>query len=500
MVMMQSRFKALLTKLGLGSLRSRILLSITGVSTVAMLLLVLALVRSFQLGFVGYLEQLALQQMRDSAVVLAQRYANNGDWKDLRGRDDLLVQAMMSPGDDNAAARNFPGAEGGAPVMSFGLPRSAEGFPSMTFPPMPAKIPGIPFLLVDDHYQPVAGNIEIERDASSVPILVDGIERGHLLFAAPPTASGHFEAQFVAQQRERAGQILLVMLLLSVPIAWLLSQYLLAPIAALVQGAKRLAAGNYDVRLATRGDELGALADEFNRLAQSLAQSQSARQRWMADIAHELRTPIATFSGELQALHDGVRSFSAETLQALLQDNARLTNLVEDLYQLSLSDEGALDYRFEVFDLCDLLRDAHANSHARLADQGISLTYELPDSPCLVRGDYRRMAQLMSNLLGNVQRYTDAPGRARVTLQNNTDSYALSIADSAPGVPDEALLRLFDRLYRVDSARSRTYGGAGLGLSIVRSIVDAHQGKIDARHALDGGLEVMIQLPRASYE
>jgi two-component system, OmpR family, sensor histidine kinase BaeS len=249
------------------------------------------------------------------------------------------------------------------------------------------------------------------------------------------------------------------------------------------------------VLLTTRSDELGALATEFNRLAQALAQSRKARQQWVADIAHELRTPIATFNGELQALSDGVRDFSPETLQTLLQDSARLGNLVEDLYQLSLSDEGALDYRFEIFDLRDLLRDALAFSQARLADQGIVLTDKLPNEVCLLRGDYRRMAQLMSNLLGNVARYTDAPGQACIVLRKQNSELWLSVADSAPGVPDEALPRLFERLYRVDSIRSRSHGGAGLGLSIVRSIVDAHQGQISAQHSSNGGLEVCITNP-----
>jgi two-component system, OmpR family, sensor histidine kinase BaeS len=490
--------KSSITKWRFGRLQNRIMFAVLSLTVAAMLLLVVALTRSFQYGFSSFLNELALLQIRDSVSTLARRYQEHQSWDWIRGRDDLLVHAIFGESVPKMVTIPLPAD----PFANQRLEqRPSPGAPNFTSHSMPLapRIAGIPFLLLDQNAQPVAGNPQISRQASSVSVIVNGIEQGRVLFQAPPEfSSGGLEQQFVSQQSRRAWSILLVITILATLVAWLSSRYLFAPIEALIQGAKRLAAGHYEVQLVTRSDELGALATEFNRLAQALAKSRKARQQWVADIAHELRTPIAGFNGELQALSDGVRQFTPETLQALLQDSARLGNMVEDLYQLSLSDEGALDYQFEVFDLRDLVRDTQVFSEARLADQGISLSFELPNEACLLRGDYRRMAQLMSNLLGNVLRYTDVPGRAHMSLRNNNDSLILSIADSAPGVPDAALPHLFERLYRVDSVRARSHGGAGLGLSIVRSIVDAHQGKISAAHACDGGLEVVIQLPRVN--
>ena len=196
-----------------------------------------------------------------------------------------------------------------------------------------------------------------------------------------------------------------------------------------------LAAGDYAQRVATdRCDELGALARDFNRPGRDLEQNRNARRQWGADIAHELRTPLAILRGEIDALHDGVRAPTPQALASLQAECQRLATLVDDLYQLSLADAGALDYRFERLDLAALARDTVALQAGAFGAAGPGWKVEAPAS-APVRADARRLAQLLDNLLGNARRYTDAPGRVLVLrVAASAAEVVLSVDDTAPGV------------------------------------------------------------------
>ncbi|WP_412731084.1 ATP-binding protein [Dyella aluminiiresistens] len=299
-----------------------------------------------------------------------------------------------------------------------------------------------------------------------------------------------------AQRRTvlRAGAAALLLALL---LAWIFARTLLAPLSALTAGTRALAAGDYARRVkAGRRDELGRLAEDFNRLAATLEGHREARRQWGVDIAHELRTPLGVLRGEIQALQDGVRRPDRAALDSLEAECERLASLVEDLYQLTLADAGALEYRYETFDLAARVRDAVARKQPAFHDAGLRLTAE-GLGVFSVRGDPRRLGQLLDNLLANALRYTDAPGQVRVSLTGHGAGCCLRVDDSAPGVPATALPRLFDRLYRVDASRSRVHGGAGLGLAIAAAIVAAHEGHIEARASPLGGLRVEIHLPGA---
>ena len=249
------------------------------------------------------------------------------------------------------------------------------------------------------------------------------------------------------------------------------------------------------VRIGKRYEEVGALAKDFNRLADALERNQQARRDWGADIAHELRTPLSILRGEIQALQDGVRPVSAEALASLQSECDRLTALVGDLYQLALSDAGALEYRFVEMDLGAVVMDA-ADEHRRaLTDAGLTLAIESLPTSMKVRGDEQRLSQMLGNLLVNARRYTDVPGTIRIRAAREGKSWNLCIEDSPPGVPTNLLPKLFDRLFRVETSRSRAAGGAGLGLAICRNIVEAHGGKIEAGVSALGGLAITVSLP-----
>ena len=225
-----------------------------------------------------------------------------------------------------------------------------------------------------------------------------------------------------------------------------------------------------------------------------LAQNTTARQRWFADISHELRTPLAVLSGEIDAVLDGVRPLDRERIVSLQQEVLHLQRLVDDLYVLARADLGALHYRKHAFDLATLLRERVDAAQPGFAQAGLAVDAQLPESLEFV-GDEDRLQQLVDNLLANSRRYTAAGGTVRIALAVRGRHAELVVEDSAPGVPEAALPRLFDHLFRVDAARSRAAGGAGLGLAIGKRIVEAHGGRVAATHSALGGLRVTVSLP-----
>ena len=304
-------------------------------------------------------------------------------------------------------------------------------------------------------------------------------------------------AQFSARHDRALAIIGALAILVSVLVAFVLTRNLLHPIRRLTDGAQRLTAGAFDSRIdVTSGDELGQLAEDFNTLARTLEANEQARRQWIADISHELRTPLAVLRGEIEALQDGVREPGPQRLRSLHAEVLSLGKLVDDLYELSLSDIGALSYHKEDINLAEVIRDVVDGFRQRFAEKGIELLFDAQHAPhARVFADAGRLEQLFNNLLENSLRYTDAGGETRIFLEPEKDRVFIQLQDSLPGVPAEMLPKLFERLFRVDDSRSRVNGGAGLGLSICRNIVDAHDGRIEASTSPAGGLWVSVQLP-----
>ncbi|MBA1842338.1 two-component system sensor histidine kinase BaeA, partial [Escherichia coli] len=198
--------------------------------------------------------------------------------------------------------------------------------------------------------------------------------------------------------------------------------------------------------------------------------------------------------GELEAIQDGVRKFTPETLASLQAEVGTLTKLVDDLHQLSMSDEGALAYQKAPVDLIPLLEVAGGAFRERFASRGLKLQFSLPDS-ITVFGDRDRLMQLFNNLLENSLRYTDSGGSLKISAEQHDKTVRLTFADSAPGVSDDQLQKLFERFYRTEGSRNRSSGGSGLGLAICLNIVEAHNGRIIAAHSPFGGLSITVELP-----
>lgn len=295
----------------------------------------------------------------------------------------------------------------------------------------------------------------------------------------------------------------LAALLAALLVSWLISRRLSAPIRAMTVASQRISEGNYDERVPPGGlDEIGLLAESFNRMAGKLAQTEALRRQLIGDVAHELRTPLTTIKGSLEGLADGILPATPETFEQLGQEADHLSRLVDDLQELSRVEAGAYRLDLAPLRMQDVVETARRRLTRSFEAKDVALTVELPPEPLLVLADADRIGQVLINLLNNALQYTPAGGQVTVRLEADAGQVRLSVKDTGVGIPAEHLARIFDRFYRVDQSRSRrTGGGAGIGLTIARHLVEAHGGRIWAESEGEGcGSRFVFVLPLASRQ
>jgi signal transduction histidine kinase len=274
---------------------------------------------------------------------------------------------------------------------------------------------------------------------------------------------------------------------------------LLGPLRSLASASRRIADGSYAERVPfDRDDELGDLAGSFNAMAEAIEEAERRRVALIGDVAHEMRTPLATLQGNLEGLLDGVVAPEPATWARLHGEAGRLRRLVEDLQELSRAEAGRIRLEPRPVAPAELVATALAPLADAFAEKGLALATDLePDLPP-VRADPDRAVQVLTNLLTNALRYTPAPGSVRVSGRPAEGGVELAVADSGIGVAPEHLPRLFERFYRVDASRSRALGGSGVGLTIARALVEAMGGRIRAESAGPGrGATFRVFLPAA---
>lgn len=333
-------------------------------------------------------------------------------------------------------------------------------------------------------------------------LTIDGEKKivGYLGTPMNPALRDLRDNEFAKRQQQHFLFTALVALAIALACAIPLSYLLARRVKKLASHVQRLSSGDYSQRLQSKGqDEISTLAEHLNHLAHTLAQSEQARKRWVADISHELRTPLAVLKADLEALEDGVRKFDEKAITRLQKHAERLANLVNDLYQLSLTDVGAMSYRKRECDLVEIVEEIAVSLQNKATQQGLSLEFKMAKNPVVAFADPERLHQLFLNLFNNSLNYTQSPGTINVQLatviENNKPHAEFTIEDSAPGVDPILHEKLFERLYRAESSRSRETGGAGLGLSICRNICEAHEGRIQIGASELGGLKVTVFLP-----
>jgi two-component system sensor histidine kinase BaeS len=484
----------------LDTLRVKLFVAIAGANIVLVMAAYLIYSWSFDKGLVEYLNQADEARLQPLVVRLADGYRQQGDWSWItsdRQRWYELSREVLGVGRLPRRAAE-PTVEGATPAASEPRPVTAPALAPPGTPATPAVPP--PFtidprlLLLDPQRRLLMGPEGRTEQAVLKPIEVDQQLVGYLGYIPRLQMVASLERVFLAQQTRTFAAIALGMLAAVLLNAALIARWLARRLTVLGEGTAAVAQGDYSVRLPTRGhDELAQLAEAFNHMATSLQAAQHARRQWIADIAHELRTPLATLRAEIEALQDGIRRPDTANLDSLAQEVSRLTRLVEDLRLLSLSDLGALDYRFAPVDLGRFVGH-HLSDAAGMPGKPLQVRSDLAEG-VEIRADGDRLDQVLSNLLQNTQRYSADPATLSVQVQRHDTEAQLTWEDTGPGVPPEALPRLTERLYRVDESRASASGGSGLGLAIARAIVEGHGGRMQASASALGGLRWDIWLP-----
>ncbi|MGY5956290.1 two-component system sensor histidine kinase BaeS [Kosakonia sp. BK9b] len=469
---------------------------------------------SFERGFIDYVKRGNEQRLQMLSDSLAEQYAQNGSWQFLRNNNRMIFQLLRSFERENEHDEDHggnppytnirgPGAsmeEGMGGERDRDMPPVPEGEPERE--PGPPG-PGMPppgwrtrFWVVDlDNNVLVGPRSPVPDDGTRKAIQVNHKTVGWVIASPIERLTRNTDINFDRQQQRTSWLIVALATLLAAIATFPLARGLLAPVKRLVEGTHKLASGDFSTRVTPGShDELGRLARDFNLLASTLEKNQQMRRDFMADISHELRTPLAVLRGELEAIQDGVRKFTPESVMSLQAEVGTLTKLVDDLHQLSMSDEGALAYQRAPLDVVSLLEIAAGAFRERFASRNLTLSLEAPPR-AIVFGDPDRLMQLFNNLLENSLRYTDAGGGTSIRATTQNGKLLMSFADSAPGVSDEQLTRLFERFYRTEGSRNRASGGSGLGLAICLNIVEAHGGAIHAAHSPFGGVSITVELP-----
>lgn len=350
--------------------------------------------------------------------------------------------------------------------------------------------------LLDEAGLVIAGNTHLAPTALRYPIQVHEKTVGWIAVSPHQRWVTQAEQNFLAEQQQSSIYIMIAATLLAILTALLLARLFLAPVRRLVEATQQLIAGHYETRTeVTQQDELGQLAKDFNHLAATLQRNEIMRRDFVADISHELRTPLAILKGELEAIQDGIRQPDAAAIISLQNETQALSQLVDDLYQISLSDVGGLRYNMVAVDLNRCITQVVQMFQERFDAKHHDFTLILPNPAVILQADEQRLTQLFKNLMENTLRYTDENGIVKLSVTANKKDVLIRLQDSTPGVSDAELPKIFERLYRVESSRNRATGGAGLGLPLCQTIVEAHGGKIHAQHSALGGLQIDIVLP-----
>jgi len=460
-------------------LRAKILLLV--LSTNLLLILIMASFGAMKFNhlFVNYINSNEIERLAPLSDSLSEEFLRFGDWERYRNNKNLWQKKLYE--NNHLMRRPMPGS------MDEMHDRMMNG--QSIRPPTATNI-----LLADEDKTIVVGKNPPKDRTTWIAIeSKNKITVGYLGVIQARRPSLDVDRMFVSSVGTNLSIVVIAALLVSLLVSVIFSNRLVKPIIRLKSATHDLAAGRYQNAVQVKGhDELAQLATDFNWLAQTLDANQKSRQQWVADISHELRTPLAIVKAEIEGLIDGIRPLDNQAMLSLSEEILRLSHLVDDLHQLSLSDAGALTYHMEPIDLKTWLQD-FIDDHLD-TQSGLTHQLSLPTETLVIQGDSKRLEQLFTNLLSNSLKYSDPPVNISISL----DRYGRIIwSDSTPGVSEEALPRLFDRLYRVEGSRNRESGGSGLGLAICSNIVAAHQGTISAASSEDEGLTITIDFPGA---
>lgn len=457
--------------------------------------------------FADFVNRTELAKLETLTVNLKQEYQKNNNWEAFRNDPRFFVKLL----DDSLPVKSGQVRRPPPPGPEFRRDREPrnrnERGPGRRPPerrrdhrPPPHHDPvnpGARLCLFDFDKKLVAGPLKPGDRFTYSKLELNGETIGWLGLklrsdVAHPLEEGFFKAQKKAYFILGGG-----IFILAIIISYLLSRHLLAPIKELMKGTKAMSSFDFDTVIdVSSKDELGRLATDFNRMAATLKQYEKIKKNWISDISHELRTPISILKGKVESFQDGIRKVTPEALDSLHADIKRLEKLVEDLHLLSLADSANILVQKNKVRPLKVLQSTLDSFQLRLEKQSIQVQADLSlNADFSFSASKEHLERLFSNLVENTLRYTDSPGELIIKYNITPEWFELTFEDSSPGVPEESIELIFNRLYREDKSRNRALGGSGLGLSICRQIVESHNGTIKSGHSALGGLKLTIKLP-----
>ena len=465
-------------------------------------LLVITVQFSASRNFAEYVAEMELEDLDELIGALGAAYVKYQGWKELKDDPRVWFETLLAylpgAGLERPFLPPFPLPPPPPPLHLQKRRPPADFLDRLPPPPGPNSLGlGLRLSLLDSEKNLVAGAPVEPKKARFREITAEGKKVGWLRLGVAEHMSHPLDVDFLKRQSQAIYAIGVGLLVLASILSILLSKHLAAPIRQLTSGTRALASLDFDTSITVRTrDELGQLAEDFNSMARTLGRYEQMRKQWISDISHEMRTPLSILRGEIEALQDGIRKTDSKALDALHSEVLHIGRIVDDLHELALAESGTLRFEKRAVHPIRVLERTVEVFRDRLARQQINVIMELePSRKTTMIGDPNRLEQLFSNLFENALRYVDKPGTLTIRSRRTETELTLNFDDSGPGVPEASLPRLFDRLYRVESSRSRSNGGSGLGLAICKNIVESHGGKITALNAPSGGLRIQIVFP-----
>lgn len=350
-------------------------------------------------------------------------------------------------------------------------------------------------------YSPAQGEIGTRLSDAvldrSIGLEVSGEVVGYLI---PEGGVLNLPDNFEALLIERVNQATLLAALISggiaIVLALILAMVILKPVRGLTQAATKMAQGDLSQRVRVKGSgELASLGKTFNQMSKSLQEAEVRRMSMTADIAHELRNPLAIQRAHLEALQDGVYPLNKDNLQLIAEQNQQLTRLVEDLRTLALADAGELALNQRPINLVEVCKETVMRFKPQAQSKQIHLVDECGPDLIFARADKERLQQIHDNLMQNALRFTPEGGRIVLSIDQQENWAVTRIHNTGPRISQEALAHLFERFYRGDRARDRASGGTGLGLAIARKLAEAHGGTLTGENHPEDGVVFILALP-----
>ncbi|WP_086932606.1 ATP-binding protein [Agarilytica rhodophyticola] len=477
------------------TIQSKLILALTGLGLGTCLALYLFMQWSFDRGLISYVNEQEKASKQALTEALSHYYRQNSNWQEFANNPrsyhrlvrEYLPRKQTSQGGNTQIERRPPEHRPPPDRRRFygNTPRENRP-PPRRGPPPPTLLEADKSIIVGRH----------NPQHLVVPIKLDGVTVGWLSFPKPPYPLEQYNFS-LKENLDLAFLVLAVVLSVSVfGIGIPLSRHFVSPLKQLTYALNALTKGKYTTDLkVNRRDEIGQLAKDVRILAETLKSNESSRSRWIAGISHELRTPLAITLGEVEAMMEDIRPLTKDNLLSVKEEVDQLNRLINDLYELSNAEIGALRYHMVRLDLRDVVANGTERFEELMADKNLNLKLSLPKYPVFIDADVQRLNQLMNNLLTNEIKYAQTYGNVHLSLTINKNIAALKIEDSGPGVAPDQLDKLFDHLYRVDASYTKKVSGSGLGLAICKKIVEAHIGTIEAQASPLGGIAIYMNFP-----